>query len=111
MSYRVDRSSAWPSSARWGWTRKSLLFDEITSALDPELVDEVLSVLRRLSERPDLTMLVVTHEMSFAREFSDRVIFMEAGQIVEDAPPDVLFTDPAQDRTRRFLRKILPHSR
>ena len=88
-----------------------LLFDEITSALDPELVEEVLNVLRGLSERPDLTMLLVTHEMSFAREFSDRVIFMEAGQVVEDAQPESLFSNPAQDRTRQFLRKILPHTR
>jgi len=119
----ASKADAWPNELSGGQKQRVaivrtlgmdpeiLLFDEITSALDPELVDEVLSVLRRLSERPDLTMLVVTHEMSFAREFSDRVIFMEAGQIVEDAPPDVLFTDPAQDRTRRFLRKILPHSR
>jgi len=88
-----------------------LLFDEITSALDPELVDEVLNVLRWLSDRTDLTMLLVSHEMSFAREFADRVIFMEAGQIVEDAPPETLFTAPTQGRTRQFLRKTLPHTR
>lgn len=119
----AHKARAWPEELSGGQKQRVaiartlgmdpeiLLFDEITSALDPELVDEVLNVLRRLSERPDLTMLLVTHEMSFAREFSDRTIFMEAGQIVEDAPPETLFTAPAQDRTRQFLRKILPHSR
>lgn len=94
-----------------GMDPEILLFDEITSALDPELVDEVLSVLRNLADRTDLTILLVTHEMSFAREFSDRVIFMESGRIIEDATPETLFTNPAQDRTRQFLRKILPHTR
>lgn len=119
----AHKARAWPEELSGGQKQRVaiartlgmdpeiLLFDEITSALDPELVDEVLNVLRRLSERPDLTMLLVTHEMSFAREFSDRVIFMESGKIIEDAPPERLFVNPAQERTRQFLRKILPHTR
>lgn len=119
----AHKSKAWPEELSGGQKQrvaiartlsmdpKILLFDEITSALDPELVDEVLNVLRGLSHRTDLTMLLVSHEMSFAREFSDRVIFMEAGQIVEDAPPETLFTAPSQERTRQFLRKTLPHTR
>jgi polar amino acid transport system ATP-binding protein len=119
----AHKARAWPDELSGGQKQRVaiartlamdpdiLLFDEITSALDPELVDEVLNVLRALSDRTDLTMLLVTHEMGFAREFADRVIFMEAGQIVEDAAPETLFTAPAQDRTRQFLRKILPHTR
>ena len=119
----ANKADAWPEELSGGQKQRVaiartlsmdpeiLLFDEITSSLDPELVDEVLNVLRELSDRTDLTMLLVTHEMSFAREFSDRVIFMESGQIVEDAPPEKLFTAPEQERTRQFLRKILPHTR
>ena len=119
----AHKARAWPDELSGGQKQRVaiartlamdpdiLLFDEITSALDPELVDEVLNVLRALSGRTDLTMLLVTHEMNFAREFADRVIFMEAGQIVEDAAPETLFTAPSQDRTRQFLRKILPHMR
>lgn len=84
-----------------------MLFDEITSALDPELVGEVLRVMRKLARESRMTMLIVTHEMSFARDVSDRVIFMEGGQVVEDATPETLFSHPASDRTRSFLRAII----
>ena len=83
-----------------------LLFDEPTSALDPEMVGEVLSVMRELAAS-GLTMLVVTHEMAFARDVSHRVIFMDEGLIAEDAPPDELFSNPNQQRTREFLSRIL----
>lgn len=83
-----------------------LLFDEPTSALDPEMVGEVLAVMRDLTQS-GLTMLVVTHEMSFAREVSNRVLFMDEGVIVEDAPPSEIFTHPKQPRTREFLSRVL----
>ena len=86
---------------------KVLLFDEVTSALDPELVGGVLAVLRGLAAAKEVTMLVVTHEMGFARDVADRVIFMEKGQIVEEGPPSVIFSAPQQERTRSFLREIL----
>ncbi len=86
---------------------KIMLFDEVTSALDPELVGEVLLVVRRLARESGMTMLIVTHEMSFAREISDRVIFMEDGRIVEDSRPEQIFTNPASERTRAFLRAVL----
>ncbi len=81
-----------------------MLFDEPTSALDPELVGEVLSVIQRLAEQHDLTMLLVTHEMEFANQISDRVCFFDKGVIVEDGPPEVMFTAPQEDRTREFLK-------
>lgn len=84
-----------------------MLFDEVTSALDPELVGEVLGVLRDLAHRTDMTMLLVTHEMRFAREISDRVAFMDNGNVVELDTPDVLFTEPKEERTREFLRAVL----
>lgn len=84
-----------------------LLFDEPTSALDPELVGEVLSVIRSLAHEHDLTMLMVTHEMRFAREISDRVCFFEGGRIVEQGKPDQIFNSPEQERTRRFLSSVL----
>jgi len=83
-----------------------LLFDEPTSALDPEMVGEVLSVMRELAAS-GLTMLVVTHEMSFARDVSKRVIFMDDGLIAEDGDPYDVFTHPRQQRTREFLSRIL----
>ena len=83
-----------------------LLFDEPTSALDPEMVGEVLEVMRRLAES-GLTMLVVTHEMAFARDVSDRVVFMDEGVIVEEGAPKDVFTNPKQPRTRAFLSRIL----
>jgi ABC-type polar amino acid transport system ATPase subunit len=82
-----------------------MLFDEPTSALDPELVGEVLEVIRGLA-RNGMTMLVVTHEMQFAREVGTRVVFMDGGRIVEEAPPDQLFSNPRQERTREFLRRV-----
>nr|WP_312874087.1 amino acid ABC transporter ATP-binding protein [Amycolatopsis jiangsuensis] len=81
-----------------------LLFDEPTSALDPELVEEVLGVLRGLA-RDGLTMVVVTHEMAFAREVADRIVFMEAGRILETGPPDRLFGSPSSARLRAFLAR------
>jgi len=84
-----------------------MLFDEPTSALDPELVGEVLTVIRRLSEEHDLTMLLVTHEMEFARQISDRVCFFDKGVVVEQAPPEVMFTEPCEDRTREFLKTFI----
>ncbi|MBE8538745.1 amino acid ABC transporter ATP-binding protein [Geoglobus acetivorans] len=83
-----------------------MLFDEVTSALDPELVKEVLEVMRELA-REGMTMLVVTHEMGFAREVGDRVIFMDHGVIVEEGAPEEIFSNPREERTRRFLRMIL----
>jgi ABC-type polar amino acid transport system ATPase subunit len=85
-----------------------MLFDEPTSALDPEMVKEVLDVMVGLAE-DGMTMVVVTHEMGFARQVADRVIFMDAGRIVEQAPPEVFFTRPQSERTRAFLQQVLPH--
>jgi polar amino acid transport system ATP-binding protein len=85
---------------------KAMLFDEVTSALDPELVGEVLNVMRELA-RSGMTMLVVTHEMGFARQVADRVVFMDHGAIAEEGPPEAIFTNPSQPRTRLFLKEIL----
>jgi ABC-type polar amino acid transport system ATPase subunit len=85
---------------------KLMLFDEATSALDPELIGEVLNVMRELAEE-GRTMLIVTHEIQFAAEVSDRVIFMDHGRIVEEGPPASIFKNPAHERTRAFLRQIL----
>ncbi len=87
-----------------------LLFDEPTSALDPELVGEVQEVIRRLAHEHDLTMLLVTHEMRFAREISDRVCFFDQGRIVEQGPPGEIMINPAQPRTRAFLGAYLPET-
>ena len=87
-----------------------MLLDEVTSALDPELVAEVLEVIGELAAG-GMTMLIATHEMGFAREIADRVCFLEEGKIIEDAPPAELFTDPKDDRTRRFLRRIVEAKR
>lgn len=86
-----------------------LLFDEVTSALDPELVGEVLDVIRRVAEERDVTMLLVTHEMRFARDVADTVVFMEAGRIVETGPPSQVLGEPENARTRQFLRRVLDH--
>lgn len=83
-----------------------LLFDEPTSALDPEMVGEVLKVMKELAES-GLTMLVVTHEMGFAREVSDRVVFMDKGVIAEEGTPEEIFEAPKQERTREFLKRVL----
>jgi polar amino acid transport system ATP-binding protein len=87
---------------------KIMLFDEPTSALDPEMITEVLDVMVALA-RDGMTMLVVTHEMGFARKVADRILFMDAGRIVEEASPDRFFGDPRHERTRAFLSKILSH--
>ena len=87
---------------------KVMLFDEPTSALDPEMINEVLSVMISLAEE-GMTMLVVTHEMGFARRASQRIIFMADGAIVEDAPPEEFFSNPKSDRAKDFLGKILNH--
>jgi polar amino acid transport system ATP-binding protein/general L-amino acid transport system ATP-binding protein len=87
---------------------KVLLFDEPTSALDPEMVGEVLDVMRALA-RTGVTMIVVTHEMGFARQVGDRVLFMDGGMIVETGTPQSLFDSPREERTRSFLKAILQH--
>ncbi|MFC4945608.1 glutamate ABC transporter ATP-binding protein GluA [Pseudonocardia sp. GCM10023141] len=87
---------------------KVMLFDEPTSALDPEMVNEVLDVMTSLAKE-GMTMLVVTHEMGFARRAANRVIFMADGEIVEDASPDTFFSNPTSDRAKDFLGKILTH--
>jgi len=84
-----------------------MLFDEVTSALDPELVGEVLAVLRKLAHDTDMTMLIVTHEMSFARDIADRVLFFDHGVVLEEGPPEQIFQNPTEDRTREFLSTIL----
>ena len=85
---------------------KVMLFDEPTSALDPELVGEVLNVMKELAEE-GMTMVVVTHEMNFARDVCDRVLFFDEGKIVEEGTPDVIFSNPTNERTREFLNKVL----
>ncbi|TCG04100.1 ectoine/hydroxyectoine ABC transporter ATP-binding protein EhuA [Paraburkholderia steynii] len=85
---------------------KVMLFDEVTSALDPELCGEVLNVIRRLGEEHNLTMLMVTHQMGFAREFADRVCFFSQGKIIEQGPPQQFFTSPQHERTQQFLRAV-----
>ncbi|MFJ8854043.1 amino acid ABC transporter ATP-binding protein [Streptomyces sp. NPDC102437] len=87
---------------------KALLFDEPTSALDPEMINEVLEVMQQLA-RDGMTMVVVTHEMGFARSAANRVVFMADGRIVEDRSPDAFFTAPESDRAKDFLSKILKH--
>ena len=84
-----------------------MLFDEVTSALDPELVGEVLQVIRKLGSEHDLTMLMVTHQMGFAKEFADRVCFFYQGKICEQGPPQEFFSSPRNERTRQFLNAVL----
>jgi ABC-type polar amino acid transport system ATPase subunit len=85
-----------------------MLFDEPTSALDPEMIQEVLDVIVSLANE-GMTMLIVTHEMNFARRVADRLVFMDAGRILEIAPPDEFFTNPREERAKQFLSKILSH--
>jgi general L-amino acid transport system ATP-binding protein len=85
-----------------------MLFDEPTSALDPEMIKEVLDVMIELADT-GMTMICVTHEMSFARSVADRVIFMDGGEIVEKAAPQKFFSSPEHERTRQFLSQILSH--
>ncbi|MDZ4735882.1 MAG: ectoine/hydroxyectoine ABC transporter ATP-binding protein EhuA [Rhodospirillaceae bacterium] len=115
----ADKADAMPASLSGGQKQRVaiaralalepqiLLCDEITSALDPELVEEVLNVIKRLGQQTDMTMLLVTHEMSFAHEFADRVLFLESGRIIEEGTPDRIFSNPEKERTRAFLRKII----
>jgi ABC-type polar amino acid transport system ATPase subunit len=85
-----------------------MLFDEVTSALDPEMVKEVLDVMVDLAQE-GMTMLVVTHEMGFARTVADRVIFMDEGQIIEENTPDAFFDAPSSDRAKNFIGQVLHH--
>ncbi|KHD35347.1 amino acid ABC transporter ATPase [Clostridium acetobutylicum] len=114
----IDKCNVYPSKLSGGQKQRVaiaralcmqpdiMLFDEPTSALDPELVGEVLKVMKDLA-REGMTMVVVTHEMGFAREVSDRVIFMDGGKIVEEGKPEDIFNNPKEERTRAFLNKIL----
>ncbi|WP_274599123.1 amino acid ABC transporter ATP-binding protein [Ligilactobacillus agilis] len=88
---------------------KVLLFDEPTSALDPEMIDDVLNVMQEIAKKGDMTMVVVTHEMGFAREVADRVIFFDQGQVVEDDSTEDFFKHPKEERARQFLSKIITH--
>jgi polar amino acid transport system ATP-binding protein len=113
-----DKEKAWPEQLSGGQQQrvaiaralamnpKVMLFDEPTSALDPEMIKEVLDVMTELA-REGMTMLVVSHEMGFARAAAHRIIFMDAGQIVEEAPPETFFLSPREERTRKFLEHIL----
>ncbi|KZL13626.1 putative amino-acid transport system ATP-binding protein [Pseudovibrio ascidiaceicola] len=114
----ADKTDAYPASLSGGQQQRVgigramasnselMLVDEPTSALDPEWVDEVLQLLTRVAQAHQ-TMLIVTHEMAFAKEIADRVLFMEGGRIVEQGPPEKIFTSPDDPRTRSFLRKVL----
>jgi ABC-type polar amino acid transport system ATPase subunit len=116
----LDKADAFPVSLSGGQQQRAaiaralamrpkvMLFDEVTSALDPELVGEVLRVMRQLA-REGMTMLVVTHEMAFAREVADRVVFMERGAVVETGTPEQIFGAPREARTRAFLRQLSEH--
>jgi polar amino acid transport system ATP-binding protein len=87
-----------------------MLLDEVTSALDPELVAEVLEVIRELAAA-GMTMLIATHEMSFARDIADRICFLDAGVILEQGPPEKLLSEPSQPRTQQFLQRIIEAGR
>jgi polar amino acid transport system ATP-binding protein len=86
---------------------RALLLDEVTSALDPELVGEVLAVIRQLKQEEGMTMLIATHEMSFARDVADQVCFLSGGRIVEQGPPAQVLTAPRESETQRFLARVL----
>lgn len=86
-----------------------MLFDEVTSALDPELVGEVLGVLKDIAEEGETTMMLATHEMGFAREVADRVVMFDHGRILESGPPTQIMQEPAHERTRSFLQAVLAH--
>ena len=116
----LDKTDAYPNELSGGQQQrvaiaralalepKIMLFDEPTSALDPELVGSVLKVMREMRQA-GMTMVVVSHEMRFAREAADRVIFMDEGEIVEAGPPEQLFDAPQHDRTRQFLQRVTDH--
>ena len=114
----VEKADAYPNQLSGGQKQriaivralamkpKLMLFDEPTSALDPEMVGEVLDVMKQLAQE-GMTMVVVTHEMGFAREVSDRVLFMADGKILEQNTPEQIFTNPQEERTKVFLSKVL----
>ncbi|CCQ98336.1 glutamine ABC transporter (ATP-binding protein) [[Clostridium] ultunense Esp] len=116
----LDKINAYPSQLSGGQQQrvaiarglamkpKAMLFDEPTSALDPEMIGEVLDVMKTLAKE-GMTMVVVTHEMGFAREVADRIIFMDQGEIIEEATPDVFFKNPREERAQLFLKRILSH--
>lgn len=116
----ADKADAYPSQLSGGQQQRvaiaralamkpeMMLFDEPTSALDPEMIGEVLDVMRTVA-REGMTMIVVTHEMGFAREVGDRILFMDDGRIVEDAPPAEFFAHPREERARLFLSRLLHH--
>ena len=118
----ADRADAYPDQLSGGQQQRVaiarslamnpevMLLDEITSALDPELVGEVLDVVRSL-KADGMTMLFATHEMAFAREISDRVCFLHKGRILEEGPPEQIFGDPTEDRTREFLQRVIDAGR
>lgn len=113
-----DKSKAYPAELSGGQKQRAaiaralamdpmiMLFDEVTSALDPEMVGEVLDTMKRLAEK-GMTMVVATHEIGFAREIADRIVFIAEGKIVEQGPPDKILNDPEIARTREFLKKVL----
>jgi polar amino acid transport system ATP-binding protein len=115
----ADKAAAYPSRLSGGQQQRVaiaralamrpevMLFDEVTSGLDPELVGEVLDVLRELVRAGETTMLLVTHQMRFAREIADRVAFLDGGRIVEQGPPEEIFIAPRRERTRQFLQSVL----
>ena len=88
---------------------KIMLFDEVTSALDPELIGEVLNVIRDLASDTQMTMLIISHEMNFAHEASDRIVFIDGAQVIDEASPEVFFSNPRNPRTREFLRAVSQH--
>ncbi len=118
----ADKINAWPAELSGGQKQRVaiaralamqpriMLFDEITSALDPEIAAEVLHVVRDLASRTDMTMIFVTHQMRFARAMADRVLFFDQGQILEQGPPEQVLQDPRAPRTREFLASILDAS-
>jgi ABC-type polar amino acid transport system ATPase subunit len=115
----VDKANAYPGQLSGGQQQrvaiaralamepKAILFDEPTSALDPELIGEVLDVMKKLANISGMTMIVVTHEMGFARDVADRVLFMDGGVILEEGPPEDMFVKPKYERTRTFLKRVL----
>ncbi len=115
-----DQAEKWPSQLSGGQQQRVaiaralcmnpevILFDEPTSALDPEMISEVLDVMTDLAQE-GMTMIVVTHEMGFARSVADKVVFMDEGEIVETGPPETFFDNPKSDRTKHFLEQILTH--
>lgn len=115
----TDKANSWPADLSGGQKQRVaiaralamqpdiMLLDEVTSALDPEVVGEVLDVLRDLAHDSGMTMLLVTHEMGFAKEIADRVLFMDGGHIVESGTPEEIFNNPTEERTQSFLSRIL----